>query len=76
MTKAQLKKLGVDMLEQDSEAEEFAKWVASEIFSEAWEDNKDAFAEIACRKLAKMGIVRTSGDYWELVEPKEREEQG
>lgn len=74
MTKAQLKKLGVDMLEQDSEAEQFAKWVASEIFSEAWEDNKDAFAEIACRKLAKMGIVRKDGIFWELVATKESEE--
>ena len=49
---------------------DFALWVAIEIFDE-WEYNKDAFAEIACRKLAKLGIVRAKGDEWELVEPQE-----
>lgn len=39
-----------------------------------WEYNKDSFAEIACRKLAKLGIVRAKGDEWELVEPQESEE--
>lgn len=55
------------------ESYDFAKWVATEIFDE-WEYNKDAFAEIACRKLAKLGIVRAKGDEWELVEPQESEE--
>ena len=31
-------------------------------------------AEIACRKLAKLGIVRANGDEWELVESRESEE--
>jgi len=44
----------------------FAKWVAEEIFDENWEYNKDAFAEIACRKLEKMGIVKANGDDWVL----------
>ena len=57
---------------QEPKTEQFAKWVASEIFDEMWEYNKDAFAEIACRKLAKLGIVRAKGDEWELVEPQER----
>jgi len=48
---------------------QFAKWVATEIFDDDWEYNKEAFAEIACRKLAKLGIVRAKGDEWELVEP-------
>ena len=52
---------------------EFAKWVASEIFDELWEYNKDAFDELACRKLAKLGIVRAKGDEWELVETQESE---
>ena len=52
---------------------DFAKWVAREIFDEMWEYNKDAFAEIACRKLAKLGIVRAKSDEWELVEPQESE---
>ena len=50
---------------------DFAKWVATEIFDDMWEYNKDAFAEIACRKLAELGIVRAKGDEWELIESKE-----
>ena len=56
------------------EPNDFAKWVASEIFDE-WEYNKDSFAEIACRKLARLGIVRAKGDEWELVEPQERSDK-
>ena len=59
---------------QESKSRQFAKWVATEIFDEMWEYNKDAFAEIACRKLAKLGIVRAKGDEWELVNPPESEE--
>lgn len=54
---------------------QFAKWVATEIFDDMWEYNKDAFAEIACRKLAKLGIVREKGDEWELVDPEESEDK-
>ena len=54
--------------------EQFVKWVATEIFDDMWEYNKDAFAEIVCRKLAKLGIVRAKGDEWELVEPQESED--
>ena len=50
---------------------DFAVWVAKEIFDDEWEYNKDAFAEIACRKLNKLGIVKAKGDEWELVEPQE-----
>ena len=56
-----------------AEPYDFAKWVASEIFDDMWEYNKDAFAEIACRKLEKMGIVRAKGDEWELVEEQKSE---
>ena len=52
---------------------DFAVWVAKEIFDDEWEYNKDAFAEIACRKLNKLGIVKANGDKWELVEPQESE---
>ena len=51
---------------------DFVMWVANEIF-DTWEYNKDAFAEIACRKLNKLGIVKANGDKWELVEPQESE---
>lgn len=65
--------MAIKALEQEPKTEQFAKWVASEIFDEMWEYNKDAFAEIACRKLAKLGIVRAKGDEWELVETQESE---
>lgn len=58
----------LDYLEQEPKTEQFAKWVATEIFDDMWEYNKDSFVEIACRKLAKLGIVRVKGDEWELVE--------
>ena len=66
--------VAIKALEQSPEMDQFAKWVAEEIFDDMWEYNKDAFAEIACRKLAKLGIVRAKGDEWELVEPQESEE--
>ena len=65
--------VAIKALEQEPKMEQFAKWVATEIFDDMWEYNKDSFAEIACRKLAKLGIVRAKGDEWELVEPQESE---
>lgn len=67
--------MAIKALEQEPKTWQFAKWVATEIFDEMWEYNKDAFAEIACRKLAKLGIVRENGDKWELVEPQESEDE-
>ena len=66
--------IAINALEQSPKMEQFAKWVATEIFDDMWEYNKDSFAEIACRKLAKLGIVRAKGDEWELVESQESEE--
>lgn len=63
------------MRKQEPKAEQFAKWVATEIFDDLWEYNKDSFAEIACRKLAELGIVRAKGDEWELVETQESEDK-
>ena len=59
---------------QESKTEQFAEWVATEIFDDMWEYNKDAFAELACRKLEKLGIVRAKGDEWELVNLQESED--
>jgi len=56
---------------QEPKTEQFAEWVAREIFNDEWEYNKDAFAELACRKLATLGIVGENGDEWELVESQE-----
>ena len=60
---------------QEPKMGQFAKWVAEEIFDENWEYNKDAFAEIACRKLEKLGIVRAKGDEWELIKTRESEDK-
>lgn len=60
--------IAINALEKSPKMEQFAKWVAEEIFDDMWEYNKYSFAEIACRKLAKLGIVRAKGDEWELVE--------
>ena len=65
--------MAIEALEQESKVEQFAKWVAEEIFSELWEVNYGSFAEIACRKLAKLGIVKSEGDKWVLFEPQESE---
>ena len=67
--------VAIKALEQEPKMEQFAKWVAEEIFDDMWEYNKDSFAEIACRKLAKLGIVRAKGDEWELVELQESEDK-
>ena len=66
----------IKALEQEPKMEQFAKWVATEIFDDNWEYNKAAFEELACRKLAKLGIVRAKGDEWELVEPLLEEGEG
>ena len=60
--------------EVDSETEQFAMWVATEIFDDNWKYNKDAFAELACRRLAKMGIVEAKGGEWELIKSESEDE--
>lgn len=64
-----------DFYKPQTKTEQFVKWVASEIFDDNWEYNKDAFVELACRKLAKLGIVRAKGDEWELIKPQERSDK-
>ena len=59
----------------EQEPNDFARWVAREIFDDEWEYNKDAFVEIACRKLEKLGIVRAKGDEWELLEQEPCEDE-
>ena len=36
----------------------FADWVASEVCREDFIDDADFFAEVACRKLVKLGIIK------------------
>lgn len=35
----------------------FANWIASEVCQENFSESADFFAEVACRKLVKMGII-------------------
>lgn len=45
---------------------EFAQFVAKEVLDEWFEDNAGAFAEIACRKLVKLGMVEVDGDVYRM----------
>lgn len=45
--------------------EDFAHWVAKQIFFK--EINDDLFVEIACRKLAKLGLVEKTDTEWVYV---------
>lgn len=42
----------------------FADWVASEVCREDFADDADFFAEVACRKLAKLGIIKLINKEW------------
>ena len=72
-TEKEALKMAIDALKQEPKTEQFAKWVATEIFDDMWEYNYEAFAEIACRKLSKLGIVVRMGGEWVLVESQESE---
>jgi len=63
----------MELQKQEQQTRQFAEWVATYIFDDTLEYNQDAFVELACRKLAKLGIVIRMGDEWELVEPQESE---
>lgn len=52
----------------DPDYKSFCYFVANEIFDENWEFNNDAFAEIACRKLVKLGIVELIDGEYQLKE--------
>ena len=42
----------------------FADWVASEVCKEDFSDNAEFFAEVACRKLEKIGIIKSDNNKW------------
>lgn len=50
-----------------SEYKTFTEWVIYEIFEDEMELDFDSFAEFACRKLEKMGLVKLNGNEWEKV---------
>lgn len=45
---------------------EFADWVAEEVMREDFGDS--FFAEVACRKLYRLGIITMEGEKWKLEE--------
>ena len=49
-------------LEELKELRSFAEFVTREVLDEDFEDCSGAFAEIACRKLVKLGYVVLDGD--------------
>ena len=52
---------------EEEQYKKFAEWVADRIFSDDFED--DSFAEVACRKLEKLGLVKKVVGNWRYVEP-------
>ena len=45
---------------------EFAHWVAKEVLDDYFEENSGAFAEIACRKLVKLGLVEVKDNVYKM----------
>ena len=61
----------IETMRKYQQLENFARWVATEVIDEElWTYNHLAFAEIACRKLVRLGIMQESdGEYlYEVVE--------
>ena len=52
---------------------EFARFVAEEVVvdDDEWGNNQNAFPEIACRKLFKLGILSRDGEMWHYEPQKE-----
>ena len=46
--------------------EEFARWVAKEVLDNYFEESSGAFAEIACRKLVKLGLVEVKDNVYKM----------
>lgn len=45
---------------------EFARWVAKEVLDDYFEESSGAFAEIACRKLVKLGLVEVKDNVYKM----------
>ena len=54
------------MNEYADDLERFAEWVAEEVMREDFGDG--FFAEVACRKLYRIGIITMDSDKWKLEE--------
>ena len=53
------------------EWEKFARWVAKEVLDNYFEESSGAFAEIACRKLVKLGLVEVKDNVYKMKGGKE-----
>lgn len=61
-------KLILDLLNEDSDAMDFARWVGEKIFSGMLEEDPELFCELAYRRLIKLGMVRPKGlKEWQMV---------
>ena len=57
------------------ELRSFAQFVTYEVVDDKFKENADCFAEVACRKLVKLGYVKLKGDtYWDIVNVKNVDE--
>lgn len=68
---AETLQVAMEIMRKYQQLEDFAKWVAVEVIDEElWTYNHLAFAEIACRKLVRLGIMQESdGEYtYEVLE--------
>lgn len=45
---------------------EFTKFVARGVCDDDFKDNSDCFAELACRKLVKLGLLKLDGDTYKF----------
>lgn len=65
--KPSIKKV-IETIEQEPKTEyrSFCEFVAKTVMEEDFEINARANAEIFCRKLADLGIVKADGDMWIL----------
>lgn len=52
----------IELLEPQGEWIEFADYVARNVVSEDFSEDVDFYAEVLCRKLVKLGLVKLDGD--------------
>ena len=57
--------------EEDEKLVRFAEWVADWILRSDFQESAGGFAELACRRLKELGIMRKDGHYWVMNEVKE-----
>lgn len=61
-------KLILELLKQEADAMEFARWVVDEIFRGKVEEDSELFTELACRRSLKLGLVKVKNrNEWQIV---------